>query len=405
MIYVLVAVPAIAMFSFRASALLLACLVLADLYWKARNKVKIRLSGRWVVALLGLVAFGLVSGLVSISPMETVSRIAKFAGFVFCLGSLFSDGPSLLRQSYAAVSPDRSLALAASASLILSIFVVAGHAITEGALLGAVGLADYADPELVRAATNPGSTVLAVFCPILLVMIGRQFGLLAGLFGYILVAICLIFFTASQAALVGLIAGTVAAALVVLFERKAVLAVGWSAASTVLCLPVMRFFHDTPLASFRDFLAQNGIDVPRATLHRTYIYDYVIARIAENPLLGWGLGTSRFLPGGRDAIPDPRLSGSEYLPLHPHNSILEIWVETGFVGATVVALLTLWGSFWLSRQAIDKVELAALMFAVSAYLGVGFFAYSAWSSWWIATGILFIVTCAFLIRQGSASKS
>ena len=48
--------------------------------------------------------------------------------------------------------------------------------------------------------------------------------------------------------------------------------------------------------------------------HRLLIWSFVGERIAEHPLLGWGLDASRAIPGGKDEV----RPGLSRLPLHPH---------------------------------------------------------------------------------------
>jgi O-antigen ligase len=75
-----------------------------------------------------------------------------------------------------------------------------------------------------------------------------------------------------------------------------------------------------------------------SAVHRFAIWHFAIDRIAERPLLGWGLDASRALPGGSDLIEDPRLPelarmGGLWMPLHPHNPALQWRLELGLPGA------------------------------------------------------------------------
>ena len=59
--------------------------------------------------------------------------------------------------------------------------------------------------------------------------------------------------------------------------------------------------------------------------HRLWIWSFAGDRIAERPLTGWGLDASRSIPGGKDPI----RPGETWLPLHPHNASLQLWLELG----------------------------------------------------------------------------
>ena len=69
--------------------------------------------------------------------------------------------------------------------------------------------------------------------------------------------------------------------------------------------------------------------------HRLLIWSFAGDRIAERPLIGWGLDASRAIPGGDDPI----RPGESWMPLHPHNAALQLWLELGVPGAVLFALL------------------------------------------------------------------
>ena len=88
--------------------------------------------------------------------------------------------------------------------------------------------------------------------------------------------------------------------------------------------------------------------LPTSALHRMLIWDFTAERIAERPLLGWGMEASRTVPGGRGqpeaaALDRMRVTDPgqrrwfaephvQILPLHPHNGALQLWLELGAVG-------------------------------------------------------------------------
>jgi O-antigen ligase len=77
-------------------------------------------------------------------------------------------------------------------------------------------------------------------------------------------------------------------------------------------------------------------------LHALEIWSFVAERIEQRPIAGWGLDAARRLPGGAapviirrsDAAGRPRgvALSSVMLPLHPHNAILQVWLEPGGIG-------------------------------------------------------------------------
>jgi len=124
--------------------------------------------------------------------------------------------------------------------------------------------------------------------------------------------------------------------------------------------------------------------LPGTAQHRVEIWRFVTERIAEKPMLGWGMDTSRAMPGGDVMYQGER----KYLPLHPHNSALQILLELGVVGfALAVGLVALALRRWAAVDAPPHAQAAAAGLIV-AYLCIGFTAFGVWQCWWIALGWL-----------------
>jgi O-antigen ligase len=115
--------------------------------------------------------------------------------------------------------------------------------------------------------------------------------------------------------------------------------------------------------------------------HRLLIWSFTGAHIAERPLLGWGLDSSRAIPGGNTEI----RPGQNWLSLHPHDAALQVWLELGAPGAVLFALLL--GFFWLrlDRLAAPRLYVAAAGGSLTAALAPLFAAYGVWQEWWLGT--------------------
>jgi O-antigen ligase len=115
--------------------------------------------------------------------------------------------------------------------------------------------------------------------------------------------------------------------------------------------------------------------------HRLYIWDFAGKRIAERPLLGWGLDAARAIPGGRDEIKP----GRQLMPLHPHDAALQVWLELGLPGAALAAALLFWLWCRLATAAWPRLYAAACggsLTAAGAVLSAGG---GVWQEWWLAT--------------------
>src|SRR5579883_2632305 len=131
--------------------------------------------------------------------------------------------------------------------------------------------------------------------------------------------------------------------------------------------------------------------VPRfdnSAIHRFLIWHFAIDRIAEKPLLGWGLDASRALPGGSEPIEEPRLpellhGGTLWMPLHPHNAALQWRVELGLPGAALATLVVLYILWCASAPETGPPALrAASLAAVAGALVVAMLSYGFWQAWW-----------------------
>jgi len=113
--------------------------------------------------------------------------------------------------------------------------------------------------------------------------------------------------------------------------------------------------------------------------HRLLIWSFAGARIAEHPLIGWGLDASRDIPGGTENI-SPRMP--QWLPVHPHNDSLELWLELGVSGATLFALLLAFLFVALGRSGWSRPYLAACGASMAVALAPMFNAWGIWNEIW-----------------------
>jgi len=115
--------------------------------------------------------------------------------------------------------------------------------------------------------------------------------------------------------------------------------------------------------------------------HRLMIWSFVGERIAERPLAGWGLDAARGIPGGKDPI----RPGETWLPLHPHNAPLQVWLELGVPGAVLFGLLAALPWCGLATVPWPRIFVAAAGTSLSIALITSFATYGIWQEWWLAT--------------------
>ena len=124
---------------------------------------------------------------------------------------------------------------------------------------------------------------------------------------------------------------------------------------------------------------------------RLAIWNRVIEVTAERPFEGSGLGVLRTID---DVIPDGPLAGMPLVPNHAHNMLLQLWAETGAIGAGLLAIAIMLAAWRLpapERLGVAAPRLAGLIGGTAAIACVSF---DLWNEWWWAVVGLLGVLCA-----------
>lgn len=215
-----------------------------------------------------------------------------------------------------------------------------------------------------------------------------------GSLALLLVAVGAVFLLESQTTKVALVAGAVVFGLarfipnLVVRGLMALMVVGFLGA------PIIPGFLPNPVAP-----GVIKLDPSFSLSHRIAIWKFTQERISERPTLGWGLDASRgFQEHYAEAYPEryrnsdtdqlleamPYYFRSQPLPLHPHNGVLQIWLELGVVGALsalALALIILRGIRLRPVRRADAAYGAALFVTAVLLLSSAF---GIWQSWWVA---------------------
>ena len=120
-------------------------------------------------------------------------------------------------------------------------------------------------------------------------------------------------------------------------------------------------------------------DLPPSARHRLAMWAFAVEKIDEKQFKGWGMDTSRFIPQE-----DRRLGANmELMPLHPHNTFLQVRLELWASGTVLVAALVVLVFAGVGR-ANHLFSGAVMAGAGVAYLSVAAISYEAWQNWWVA---------------------
>lgn len=132
-------------------------------------------------------------------------------------------------------------------------------------------------------------------------------------------------------------------------------------------------------------------NIPPSALHRVFIWHFAGIKASENTLKGYGFYNSRDIAGGKDVIALNNQStpvGWVNLPNHPHNGMLQMWLELGLVGLSLYVLLIIASLSWILKYVQSTLQRAVMVAMLVTYLGISLLAFNIWQEWWIATGLL-----------------
>ena len=178
-------------------------------------------------------------------------------------------------------------------------------------------------------------------------------------------------------------AGLAAFGLVAWTGRSGATGLGVAAAIAVLAAPVI------PQVVTPERMESALENVRPSAIHRIYTWEFTAQRIAEKPLTGWGLDSSRGIPGGDVLV----VENGPALPLHPHNAGLQIWLELGLPGALALAALLVMAGRGIGRLP-SRTRAAATATFAAAFVFASL-SFGIWQNWWIAAlGLVAAVSLA-----------
>ncbi len=218
--------------------------------------------------------------------------------------------------------------------------------------------------------------------------------------------------TGTQTAVVGTVFMLGAMALVHWMPRRGLRALSAAFAGYILVAPVLM---SAGLAQVRKL----GVPLPDSFASRSYSWELVGQKILEKPVTGHGLEASHnwadtfgdhpawladmVAAQGLDKSWELAWSAYPVVPTHPHNMALQIWAETGAVGAALLAATIMALGWRLKRpfawSPVSRYAAAGLIGAVFAMFS---FSYSMWNEAFWAGVALAAAVVMLQARQDAA---
>ena len=103
------------------------------------------------------------------------------------------------------------------------------------------------------------------------------------------------------------------------------------------------------------------ISLPFSAQHRIAIWEFTADKVSQKPYLGWGFNASKLMPDGKNRLFS--YTGQPYgeaLPLHPHNAIMQVWLELGLPGIILYISLVVSIIMSIFDRNRSKFEAAAI---------------------------------------------
>lgn len=144
-----------------------------------------------------------------------------------------------------------------------------------------------------------------------------------------------------------------------------------------------------------------GLPLPRSFFSRSYSWELTSSKIPEAPIIGHGPEASHhwrdtfaehpeWLAEATTRYGDTQVwEAYRVLPLHPHNMPLQVWAETGMIGAILASIaLLLLGWRFNDPKAWPPISRYAAAGLIGMCFSVCSFAYSMWNEAFWASAII-----------------
>lgn len=354
----------------------------------AAPRMKLRL---YIVVLLAALEFIAASARWSPRPINLIDLDLAHGSIairleVLRLGSVLLWGGVLMEAARSLSHRDAQFVVrAATIGILVQLVFVALLAIFEKNALALFYPRGNLDEGVQNISRN--SLQMALAAPMLIVGLGRTLSFTRAVaveIGVFLAISLALIARGVDAGIVSVGVGLGCVAIVRLLPRSGFRVIGVALASIVITAP-LTFGWLTRIA--------NHPMVTDSPTWRLAIWTRVLRVIHENPIFGAGLGVLRTID---DKIPDGPQKGQMLVPNHAHNMALQLWAETGAIGASLVAAAILCASFRLPRP--DRLGVSGYLAAALAgqYMSVCLVSFDLWNElWWAGVAFLAAFATAF----------
>lgn len=175
---------------------------------------------------------------------------------------------------------------------------------------------------------------------------------------------------------------------------------GWTALAAVLVagiagapfIAVWMFDHLAGTVNTLPFFGKGG----GFGGERLEIWDFVSRYALGRPFYGYGIDATRHITD----FDIKHLFWDAGTVLHPHNIVLQFWIEFGVLGALFLCGFFVW-LLRVCREAGSRVVLPSF----AALMTVGAFGYGMWQAWWLGVVFLGAAYTTIAARAGEETQA
>jgi O-antigen ligase len=307
----------------------------------------------------------------------------------FKLALFFSLGTALILViAKGLIATDSRFLWSVLIGVFIAIFLLGFHIYTDGGIYALLN-AQATEVAVKHAANRPAVVLVLCFSAGVLALqkIG-QFQLAIPL-GLTLLSV--LFFSTSQSALFGAGVWLLTYLMFVLAPLIGRYLLMWGGALLIIMMPAL-------IIGVQQLDMERNIDYGAGSVGaRLDIWYAVSHKIFESPIYGHGLEAARSITNWSTEF--VYYQGTSML--HPHNGLLQIWLEFGLMGAALAAF----GWVWLSRRVLSLSDSAMPVVAslLTTTLFVITVSHGLWQSWWVWSLFGVAALTILVIRAEKAS--
>ena len=134
-------------------------------------------------------------------------------------------------------------------------------------------------------------------------------------------------------------------------------------------------------------------------IHRRVIWSFSKEKILEKPLFGHGIFSSKVI-GNQYKVINHKNKMLPAIPLHPHNSVLQLWLELGVIGIMLfyIFLYKIINNIYKIKKINRQFAAFSLVSLFQIFL-IGQLSYGFWQIWWISIIFINIIIYNILYKK------